>query len=131
MTKATNRILKITFCVLFAIIAIVTVNLQYGAGKTFAADDTPATASSPTFEITGGQNDAKGDASYLNVYDGKTDTKYCIDIKLNPYIIFRASDVSATVTGYKLYTGNDTSTHVGRNPKAWTLYEVLTEQIGR
>lgn len=122
MTRATNRILKTTFCVLLAIIAIVTVIFSIWHREVFAADDAPPTASSPTFSVIDGQKDSKGNKIYTNVFDNDTSTKYCIDITLNPYITFRANDVSTTVTGYKLYTGDDTAKQTGRNPKDWLLY---------
>lgn len=89
-------------------------------GAVYASDEPSVT--SPTFTVVNGQKDSGGNASYENLFDGNTGTKYCIDIKRNPYVTFRSSDVGTVVTCYKLYTGDDTSTHQGRNPKSWTLY---------
>lgn len=119
MTKTANKMLIIALCVLVAAIACVTF-ASHGTIRAYASD-TPS-VTTPMFEVTGGQKDGSGNANYKNLFDGKIDTKYCIDIKLNPYVTLRASDIGTVVTGYTLYTGNDTSTHTGRNPKSWTLY---------
>lgn len=119
MTKTVNRMLIIALCVLVAVIAGVTF-ASYGTDNAYASDTPSVTA--PTFEVTGGQATSDGEKSYSNLFDDDTNSKYCIEITRNPYVTVRASDVATVVTGYTLYTGNDTSTHAGRNPKSWTLY---------
>lgn len=76
----------------------------------------------PTFTVINGTSVQSEPTEYLNIADGNVETKICVNITNNPYYTFQASDVSTIVTGYKLYTGNDTNPdHMGRNPKSWKL----------
>lgn len=67
---------------------------------------------------------ASGEQSYEALSDGNLDTKYCIEVKdgVSAYVIFKANSFGSVVTGYTLYTADDTSGHNDRNPKSWVLY---------
>lgn len=82
-----------------------------------------AEGDSPTFTPLEGTSGNSGE-SYKELLDGKkTDgnfSKWCLDMPSGgAYVIMDASDV-VKVTGYTLYTGNDTEGQ--RNPTDWTLY---------
>ena len=65
--------------------------------------------------------------NYTNIFDGKnsgTDfTKWCVQNATvgNPYVVIKASS-TVMLKNYTFVTGNDTASHPGRNPKAWTVY---------
>lgn len=122
MTKTAKNVLATLLCLLVALLvcAVLIGGLDGKLGAVYASDEPSVT--SPTFTVVNGQKDSGGNASYENLFDGNTGTKYCIDIKRNPYVTFRSSDVGTVVTGYTLYTASDTQNNSGRNPKDWTLY---------
>ena len=56
-----------------------------------------------------------------NLFDGKTDTKWCGNTDSgNPFVLFR-TDTKFIPEGYILATANDTQENPGRNPISWTL----------
>lgn len=131
MTKTATKILSLALCLLLALSAGSVVGLSFNA--TASADGgvseggTTPVANVPTFKVIDG-TDKSTNNGYLNIADGSTETKICISIENTPYYTFQASDVGTVVTGYTLYTGNDTKPdethpdgHTGRNPKAWKL----------
>lgn len=126
MTKTATKILSLALCLLLALSVVAVVGL--GLNATASADGgasesgtTTPVANVPTFKVIDG-TDKSANNGYLNIADGNTETKICISIKNTPYYTFRASDIGTVVTGYTLYTGNDTKPdYTGRNPKAWKL----------
>lgn len=134
MIRARNRILRSTFCLLLAIIAVAAVVLQYTSEGAFAASGTPSATTTtsitpptynptPRFTVLDGVNPSNNaNEGYAKLFDGNSGTKYCISIDNDPYVVFKSSTYGTKITGYKLYTGNDTASHEGRNPKDWTLY---------
>lgn len=65
--------------------------------------------------------------SWENVADNSTNTKYCMsNYDGYAYFLFDAgSEVS--LSGYRLYTANDTNEHSDRNPSSWKLYGSNTQ----
>lgn len=69
----------------------------------------------------GGTAGFSGEA-YSNLFDGKTDTKWCFNLNgENSFVNFTA-ERPVFVSGYRLATGGDTAINGGRNPKSWVLY---------
>ncbi len=60
-----------------------------------------------------------GNEGFENVVDGKTTTKFCTNT-IPSWVIIEAS-VPLYLTGYTIYTANDTKGDPGRNPKDWTI----------
>ena len=60
-----------------------------------------------------------GNEGFENVVDGKTTTKFCTNT-IPSWVIVEAS-VPLYLTGYTIYTANDTKGDPGRNPKDWTI----------
>ena len=59
-----------------------------------------------------------------NLFDGKTDTKWCYypPSALSPaYVVFRAS-APCCLYGYTITTADDNANNAGRNPKDWIIY---------
>ena len=56
-----------------------------------------------------------------SLFDGRMDTKWCLKMSTNPYVIFQAEN-SISIQGYIFYTCNDNEECDKRNPSAWTLY---------
>ena len=54
-----------------------------------------------------------------NVCDGEVSTKFCGN-SLPCYVIVEAS-LPVKLTGYSLWTANDTGSHRDRNPRSWTI----------
>lgn len=55
------------------------------------------------------------------LFDGSTATKWCVTDSTVSHVTFKTKE-AVKITAYQLFTGNDTATHTGRNPKSWTLY---------
>lgn len=75
-----------------------------------------------TFTATSGSNGGNnaGEA-YDKACDGRTDTKFCDNfVNGSCWVIVRASQ-PVKLTGYSLYTANDTYGNPGRNPRTWTI----------
>lgn len=125
MTRTAKRI---TRGLLLALLAVAVVVPGLSGGLIALAEGTSAeggvsapTAAAPTFTVIDGLDKSKNDG-YLKIGDGDTSSKICVDITKTPYYTFQASEVGTIVTGYTLYTGDDTSPNLmGRNPKAWKL----------
>ena len=62
---------------------------------------------------------------YMNLFDNNTNTKWYVQAAQKQdgvwFVEFNGNYASSP-KGYKLYTGNDTSTYPHRNPVAWKLY---------
>lgn len=67
---------------------------------------------------TPGTNDNEGPDK---LFDGESDTKWCVTDFENAYIIF-STKTPVNVNGYAITTGGDSNTNRGRNPRDWTLY---------
>lgn len=106
----------------FAIAAVLLIGTVAGVLPSFAVSAEDSGASTPTFTLIDGKSNGQEQQDYEAMYDGNIGTKYCIAITNTPYIVLGASGVDTVVTGYKLYTADDTAAHAGRNPKAWTLF---------
>lgn len=124
MTKTTNRILKITFCVLLAIVvAIGMVICNNATEAVLAADDTPTTASSTevgtedalraAFE-NGGKVKLVGD---ITLTESLTVSKTGSELDLNGYVLsggefsFIVSGTETTDSVLVLKDSNPTATH--------------------
>ena len=60
-----------------------------------------------------------------NIADNSTSTKFCSAFNGRSYFLFDAlSEVE--ITGYRLFTANDTQGNSGRNPISWKLYGTNT-----
>lgn len=118
MKKKFNR--NTLKCTVVACMAMLLIGLAFPLSIT--ASDSDGTYA-PTFKVIDGRADSSG-ADYCDIYDGDLSTKYCIvmDPAKKPYVTFQASNLGTVVTGYTLYTGDDTATYKGRNPANWTLY---------
>ena len=55
-----------------------------------------------------------------NVADNTTSTKFCSQFQGRAWFLFDAASVVA-ITGYRIYTANDTHSYSDRNPISWTL----------
>lgn len=129
MTKTGKRALIAVLCGFFAVttgLAAIgidgeTIPIYADASAETNAGTGATTAYAPQFAVVDGKQASDGEG-YKDLYDGNKNTKYCISISNKPYVTFKASSANTIVTDYTLYTGNDTSTHKGRNPKDWTLY---------
>lgn len=126
MTKTAKRITRGLLLALLAV-AVVVPGLSGGlialAEGASAEGGVSAPTAAPTFTVIDGLDKSKND-DYLKIGDGsmEKDSKICVDITKTPYYTFQASEVGTIVTGYTLYTGDDTSPDLmGRNPKAWKL----------
>lgn len=53
--------------------------------------------------------------------DNNMDTKWCSGFDGYAYLLIDAGSL-VTPSGYRFYTGNDTETQPGRNPRSWKLY---------
>lgn len=65
-----------------------------------------------------------------NVADNETGTKFCSSFSQPAIFLFDAgSEVS--LSGYRIYTANDTQSNSGRNPVSWKLYgsNIYTEDM--
>lgn len=60
--------------------------------------------------------------SYSNLFDGKTDSKWCFNLNGESSFVNFTAERPIFVSGYRLATGNDTAINGGRNPKSWVLY---------
>lgn len=119
MTKTLKKALTVAFCLLCAFAAGFSAINGFNGHVAYADGGTAAIA--PKFSVVDGRtSNIKQD--YDALCDGNTNTKYCISIKSSPYVTFMASDPNTVVSGYKIYTANDTATHSGRNPVSWKLY---------
>lgn len=74
-----------------------------------------------TFVALDGRN-TNGLEGYSNLFDGNTETKWCVGSAYDmPYVIAKAQE-RVIVTAYTFTTANDTASNPTRNPKTWTLY---------
>lgn len=63
-----------------------------------------------------------GSENWGNLADNDTGTKYCSGkFNGNAYFLFDAG-CAVPVSGYRIYSANDSRQYSGRNPSAWTLY---------
>ncbi len=72
-----------------------------------------------TYSATGGTTGNKGEG-YQNLFDGDTDTKWCVSKASNIYVEFYTSE-ALHVRSYTFTTGDDTRIFPDRNPKTWVL----------
>lgn len=119
MTKTLKKALTVAFCLLCAFMAGFSVINGFGGNVAYA--DGGTTDITPKFSVVDGRTSG-GKQDYDALGDGNTNTKYCISIKNSPYVTFMASESNTVVSGYKIYTANDTATYSGRNPVSWKLY---------
>ena len=99
---------------------------EEGVGNDFALDDISFFGATNGFddvlfspdEGTAGVGSSE---NYNKLVDGDSSTKWCFQNNGRGYVVFHASQ-PINVTGYKITTGNDTSSYPSRNPKSWTLY---------
>ena len=82
----------------------------------------------PTVTVVKGTDGVVSKEGYACLLDGTVASKWCVKTVDNPYVIWYTSE-PITVTGYTLYTGNDTSSYTGRNPIAWKLYGCLSDTV--
>lgn len=68
---------------------------------------------------TPGNESTHGDENPPNMFDGRTDTKWCVR-KVSSFVVGKATGV-VTATKYRIATANDTAENPGRNPKSWTI----------
>lgn len=73
--------------------------------------------SKATVDYNGGQ---EFDAGVAGLFDGSWATKLCATFSA-PMTITWELDEAKVMTKYELVSGNDHTTHPGRDPKAWTL----------
>ena len=80
----------------------------------------------------------KGHESYIQLFDGTTDTKWCVDEDDMSWTGVMITDskcwgvefqtmAPVSPVGFTLYTGNDTSVFPKRNPKKWGLVGKLNK----
>lgn len=133
MTKTLKKRLLVASCLCFASAAVAFTGIANAFNA--SAEGTPSEQTARTAQIQSSERSAEnaqfavidgraasGSQGYKELYDGDTGTKYCIAINSTPYVTFKASSTDTIVTEYKLYTGDDTATQPGRNPKDWVLY---------
>jgi len=60
-----------------------------------------------------------GDENPPNMFDGRTDTKWCVR-DTSSFVIGKVTG-QAVATSYRMATANDTASNSGRNPKNWTI----------
>lgn len=60
--------------------------------------------------------------NYENLFDKKTDTKWCVKKGVDPISVVIKAQVPVYVSAYTFTTANDTKGNPGRNPKSWTIY---------
>lgn len=126
MTKHLNAKTTILLCCLVVLFVGTLLCAQFVAPV--QADTTyPSTyITNPTFTVLDGKtpsgDDAAGTQSYNNLFDGNTNTKYCVKLSDGPYFVIKSSHTDTKIVGYTFYTGNDTDKYPTRNPKNLTLY---------
>lgn len=59
---------------------------------------------------------------YGNLFDGKTQTKYCVNPESGKVAVTFKANAPQFVSGYSLTTANDNATTGGRIPDGWTIY---------
>ena len=108
--------------ILLSIVMVVGLLPGVGTMKVSAAEG-EETAAGVTFTALDGNPEGfneGNDERYHNLFDGTATTKWCCEF-INPsYVIFKASQ-PIYVSGYTIWTGNDTGENPGRNPTEWTL----------
>ena len=116
------RGLKRGLAILLSIVMVVGLLPGVGTMKVSAAEG-EETAAGVTFTALDGNPEGfngGNDERYHNLFDGTATTKWCCEF-INPsYVIFKASQ-PIYVSGYTIWTGNDTGEDPGRNPTEWTL----------
>lgn len=68
---------------------------------------------------TPGTSSDYGDENPPNMFDGRTDTKWCVRSS-SSFVIGKVTG-TAEAASYRMATANDTASNPGRNPKTWTI----------
>ena len=89
-----------------------------------------------TFKVINATKGAGSGEEAGNLFDGNTDTKWCVVNFDGAEVVFEANE-EVKINGYSFVTGNDCATFKGRNPRAWVLsgsddskdWDVITTEV--
>ena len=95
---------------------VLTLSLFCGCGQ--EEDEPVVDAVVTAVSGTAGVNESE---DYGNLFDCDAGTKWCVTDFEGAYVIWSLSE-AVRPTGYTIVTGNDNSSHTGRNPASWALY---------
>lgn len=75
----------------------------------------------PDVKVLEGTDGGISHENWPNIADNDVHTKYCGHFYGRTYFLFDAGE-EVVISGYRMYTANDTQSIPGRNPRSWNLY---------